>query len=216
MSLPKYAHIIWDWNGTLLDDVQLCVELINDMLRRRHMPLLDLQRYRQAFDIPVINFYRNIGFEFVSESFEKVGSEFIGVYTDQWRRCRLYTGATQALQALARTGIDQHLLSAASQHFVDEGVDHFGIRGYFAELIGRDDHYARSKVDIAQQLIHRLKCEPRDVLFIGDTSHDYQMARAVDADCLLLTAGHNTRRTLLACGAPVVESLGEVVDFLIG
>ena len=218
MSMPidisKYTDVVWDWNGTLLDDVELCVDLINEMLGRRRMPLLTIERYRQAFDIPVVNFYRNIGFEFVSESFEQVGAEFISAYTDRWRCCRLYGGARDALRTVAETGVEQHLLSAASQQFVDEGVDHFGIRDYFAELRGREDHYAHSKVENARELTAKLAGKSGKVLFIGDTCHDYQIACAVDADCLLLTVGHNTRSMLLSCGAPVVGSLDELVCLL--
>ena len=76
-DLKKYNHIIWDFNGTLLDDAWLCVEILNDLLEKRKMPLITPALYGRIFDIPVIDFYEKIGFDFSIESFEIVGTEFI-------------------------------------------------------------------------------------------------------------------------------------------
>ena len=38
MKLTAYAHVIWDWNGTLLDDAWLCVDVMNGVLRAHDLP----------------------------------------------------------------------------------------------------------------------------------------------------------------------------------
>ena len=72
MESSKYTHVIWDWNGTLLDDNWLCVEVMNTLLSSRNLPLLTLERYRDIFDFPVKNYYEKLGFNFKKESFEIV------------------------------------------------------------------------------------------------------------------------------------------------
>ena len=50
--------ILWDWNGTLLDDVEVCIESMNSMLSKRKKPLLTREHYKEIFTFPVIDYYR--------------------------------------------------------------------------------------------------------------------------------------------------------------
>ena len=77
IDLKKYTHIIWDWNGTLLDDAWLCVDVMNGMLEERGMKLKTVDEYRELFDFPVRDYYEKLGFNFKDEPFDKVGMEFI-------------------------------------------------------------------------------------------------------------------------------------------
>ena len=38
MALTAHRHLIWDWNGTLLDDLDLSVDVMNTLLARRGLP----------------------------------------------------------------------------------------------------------------------------------------------------------------------------------
>jgi phosphoglycolate phosphatase len=70
--MKQIEHIIWDWNGTILDDFQLCVEIINGMLIKRNMPTITKDEYSDIFDFPVKKYYKRIGFEFHKDSFESL------------------------------------------------------------------------------------------------------------------------------------------------
>ena len=72
---PPISHIIWDWNGTLFDDANLCRDIINRMLHARGRATLDAQRYEEAFGFPVRDYYARIGFDFSEEPFELVLAE---------------------------------------------------------------------------------------------------------------------------------------------
>ena len=39
--MEDITTIVWDWNGTLLDDVELCMTSINRLLQEHHLPQLD-------------------------------------------------------------------------------------------------------------------------------------------------------------------------------
>ena len=60
----KYKHILWDWNGTLLDDMWLCVESLNRILKKRERPPLDEKTYKETFSFPVKKYYETLGFDF--------------------------------------------------------------------------------------------------------------------------------------------------------
>ena len=74
--MPQRTTIIWDWNGTLLDDAEMCLEAINIMLKKRNLPELSMERYRDVFTFPVIEYYREVGFDFTLEAWDPVATEF--------------------------------------------------------------------------------------------------------------------------------------------
>ncbi len=73
--------IIWDWNGTLVDGVDISVSSMNAVLGKRNMPLLDRSGYRAAFSFPVKEFNRSIGFDFMKESFLDLAGDFISHFS---------------------------------------------------------------------------------------------------------------------------------------
>jgi phosphoglycolate phosphatase len=75
----SYRHIIWDWNGTLLDDKWLCIESINLVLKARDLQPIDEERYSRIFRFPVKDYYKEVGFDFSTEPFERPAMEFIKI-----------------------------------------------------------------------------------------------------------------------------------------
>ena len=134
--LDRVRHVIWDWNGTLLDDAWLCVEVMSGLLRARSLPPLDAARYQALFRFPVREYYRALGFDFSRESFEIVGTEFIVGYQARQHECRLQSGAFQALEALVQRGIGCSVLSASQQGRLEEQATRLGVRDRFVALLG--------------------------------------------------------------------------------
>ncbi len=214
MALGNHKHIIWDWNGTLFDDAALCVSIMNGMLERRGLPALTLGRYRACFDFPVIDYYRRVGFDFARESWEAAAAEFMADYYARWRECVLHPGVEDALEAAAAAGAAQSVLSAAPHPWLEVAVDYFGLRRRFTDLLGKDDHFARGKHDTAGGWLRERAFEPGEVLMIGDTTHDWDVARSIGADCVLVRIGHHPPEKLASCGVPVFGGLTELAAAL--
>ena len=79
MNTP-YQHIIWDWNGTLLNDTWLCVEVLNELLVARNRSTIDSNEYRKQFGFPVIHFYDYLGFDVDVDSFDSISRAFINTF----------------------------------------------------------------------------------------------------------------------------------------
>ena len=208
--INKYKHIIWDWNGTLLDDVELCLDIINGILSRRNIKTLSLADYREIFTFPVKDYYEKAGIDFNVYPFEELGIEWIEEYERKKGECKLFNGAEDVLKLLSRNGSDQSLLSAYSHEQLVEIVSGFNLDSYFAHLSGLDHIYATSKVDLGKELIKKLNPQNGRVLLIGDTIHDYEVSREIGADCLLIAAGHQNKKRLESCGVPVVENILDI------
>jgi len=203
---------MWDWNGTLLDDSWMAVMVINKTLSKRNMPTIDQERYQQIFGFPVKDYYRRLGFDFIEESFEVVGTEFIEGYEAHKFDVDLHEDVRQVLSNLTEQGVKHSILSAYKQNTLDELVDHFGMTDTFVGIVGLDNHYAHSKVDNAVNWMSELGLPPRDVLFVGDTAHDHEVAEAIGVDCVLIPGGHQTQEALEATGAKVVGGIQDILE----
>jgi phosphoglycolate phosphatase len=210
--IDAYAHVVWDWNGTLFDDVWLCVDVMNGLLAARRMALLTVDRYRELFDFPVKDYYRRLGFDFETEPFEEVGSEFIRSYESRRHEAGLKDGAVRVLESIGKAGAQQSVLSAYQQGTLEELIDSFSLTRYFVRVVGLQDHYAHSKVENGVRWIQGLSHAPHDVLLVGDSVHDAEVAEAMGVDCILLRGGHQSQERLEACGKPVLGSLEDLVD----
>ncbi len=207
MAQPRYRHIIWDWNGTLLDDFDYCIDVMNRLLARRRLPLLDRARYHAVFDFPVRDYYTRLGFDFTRDSFEQLSVEFITAYDANRLTCPLHSGVADLLAAVQDAGITQSILSAYRHETLVEIVDHFGLRPRFIRLTGLDNIYAHSKAELGRAWVEELALPREDVLLIGDTLHDLEVAQAIGIDCVLVAAGHHPAHRLRARHDRVIENL---------
>ena len=214
MANASYRHVIWDWNGTLFNDVELCADIMNGLLLPRGLPGLTVERYREVFDFPVIDYYRKLGFDFARDPFEEVGTEFIRRYETRKLDARLYPGAGEVLATLRRCGLSQSVLSAYQKDTLQDLVTHFGLTAYFEALVGLDDHYAAGKLEQGLRWIRGLELDPRDVVLVGDTRHDHEVAEAMGVSCVLIDGGHQARSRLASCGVPVLTSVVELPGHL--
>jgi len=205
--IEKYKHIIWDWNGTIFNDVELGVEIINGMLAGRGITPLTTELYREKFTIPVQDYYSVIGFDFTKEPFEVVGKEWMEEYERRKYECGLYDGIIDLFEKIEGLGIGQSILSAYSQHTLEEMVDHFNLRKYLEHIAGLDNIYAASKMNLGRELMGKLGHGHGETILIGDTEHDYEVAAGIGSDCLLIANGHQSRNKLLTLGVPVIDDI---------
>ena len=210
----KYTHIVWDFNGTLLDDIQAGIDAVNVMLENRALDKIpDVQTYRELFCFPIIEYYAKLGFDFEKEDYYKVlAPEWVALYLENYRYSQLTPGAKQTLERLAALGCVQHLLSATELEMLKGQLQELGLSDYFDEVWGLDNIHAGGKKDRA--LAWRAAHPDAVALFVGDSLHDFEVAQAAGADCVLYCGGHQSREQLSVCGCPVIDRLDELEMYL--
>ncbi len=205
-----YKHIVWDWNGTILDDRWLWVEAMNHLLRQHSIPEVSDEQYRDDFCFPLSAYFKQVGFDLQREAFDRLALQFIELYQNRWRECALHADARNVFNVFAKRGLTQSVLSAIEHEFLKEMVRFHELTAFFSGLLGIGDHFAASKLENGRRHMERLRLRPSDVLFIGDTVHDYEVATDMGVACLLVAHGHNSRGKLQATGAEVVASMREI------
>ena len=208
--MKRYRNIFWDWNGTLLDDVDECIDIINVSLKKRNLRLLEREEYLEKFRFPVKKYYEAIGFDFSKESFEAAGKEFIEAYSTKMFECRLHSSALEVLQKISAAGLNQYVLSALNDEALQKCVEHYDLADYFESAHGLQDHYAFSKLELGRSLLNGLNIDKNTAILIGDTLHDFEVAQALGIDCILVSAGHNARSRLEKCPVKIYSNLQQL------
>lgn len=203
--------VIWDWNGTLLNDLHLCIRSINSLLEIRKLPLLTSKAYRDVFSFPIRDYYKAIGFDLDTEDFAVPANEFIGLYEAGVGNCSLHEQAMDVLVSFRERGYRQFVLSAMHIEMLELTLKHNGIYHFFEDVAGLNDHYAVSKVELGLQLIEKHRLDAWNTIMIGDTDHDFEVARAMGITCILVADGHQSVQRLVNTGAPVIQNLSELL-----
>lgn len=207
-------HIIWDWNGTLFNDVQLCVELGNELLISRGLPEMSYEYYREIFSLPVIRYYEKAGFDFSKESFENLGRVWMDRYEERKYECDLYGDVKNVLRKISDMGISQYVLSAYSQNDLVQIIEYYGISEYFSNIKGLHHIYADSKLHLGVELLEEIDTRPGHILIVGDTHHDFEISKELGVKAVLFSRGHQNRKILKGFGVPVIDKHTELLNYL--
>lgn len=203
--------ILWDYNGTILDDVKLCHRIECGMLKKRGMRTFSLDEYKDMFCFPVIDYYYKMGYTFETESYEDISVEFNEAYDAGFGECRIADGFHDVMQRAQARGIDNVIISAANRGKLLEQCVQLGISSCFSEILGTDNLLGGSKIHLAEEFMKRSGLKPEDCMFIGDTLHDMETAAAVGIrDIVLVASGHQSRMVLEEGWDNVVDTLKEI------
>lgn len=185
--------IVFDWNGTLLDDIDYCLSITNAMLEEFALPQLTRSRYRDIFTFPVQSYYQQLGFDFSKHPFPELATRWMRTYTaDVTSRADLFDQTEALIEDLKRRGYRLAILTAAIESDVHDLLAHHGIDEAFDEVFGLDHCEASSKVERGKQLYASMGLEAGRTLLIGDTDHDFEVGRELGAPTLLLADGHQS------------------------
>jgi phosphoglycolate phosphatase len=210
----KYKYIVFDFNGTIIDDVQLCLDLLNEMLEVEHLPLVSYSRYKEIFTFPIIEYYKKAGFTFENRSFKEMSEWFVKKYQPASYKCNLYPNIREEIASLKERGYKVILLSASQIDNLKEQTDRFNITSLFDKILGIDNIEAKSKLEIAKKYFEKENINMKECLFIGDSTHDYEVGHTLGGDVLLVTYGHQSKEVLSSCNVPLIDSILEVEKYL--
>lgn len=202
-----YETIIWDWNGTLLDDLDLSIRSVNVLLEERNLPILTIERYKDIFGFPVVNYYIKAGFDFSKEAFEVPAKQYVKLYASGESDLKLFPDVIETLNFFKENNYRQIVLSAMKDDKLKKMIHNAGISDFFDGIFGIKDNYAREKVSVGKQVIDNLNLNPTTCLMIGDTLHDAEVAQQCGFDCILYSGGHVSKQRLEKTGLKIIDKL---------
>lgn len=209
----KYKNILWDWNGTLLDDVGISIDCVNVLLEKLKKEPTDLKEYYQMMEIPLQKYYENLfnsrkmqfEYKLCTANFQETYPKFID-------NASLMNGAKEMLEFFKEQGCKQFIVSSFEKNYLTEYVNKFGVADYFEEISGDDDIHCAPKSQRALDLVKDV--DKKEILYIGDTQADVITANDVGCECILICKGHQPREVLEKTGCVVVDDLIEIKKYL--
>ncbi len=207
-------YIFFDFNGTIIDDVDLCLDLLNQILKKQNAKTVTLDEYKDIFGFPVKDYYAKAGVDFTKDSFEDLSKDFIVKYQKASFNCNLQEGVKETILDLIDKGYNVVLLTASKTSNVIEQLNHFAIYDLFTDVLGLSDIYAASKVEIGKAFIKNYNINPESCIMIGDTDHDALVAKEMGIDCVLYTKGHQSRHRLEEASDKVIDDFSSIYRFI--
>ena len=205
--MNRIEHVVWDWNGTLVDDARLCVDIVNGILSDLSIPTVSIEFYRDNFTFPVSSYYEKIGLPTKGDSFRVISEKFISEYRMRRDSRQLQEHARAVMNKLAESGIGQSVLSAGKLSDLTTFVDELGLSRFLHPITGVSNIHAAGKKGISQTHLAKIAHDPSNVLLVGDTVHDEEVSVHLGTQCMLFTGGHNSVKTLGGCRSELIDDL---------
>lgn len=209
----RSGHLVWDWNGTLLDDLPIVVESVNIGLAAYGGSPIDADGYRNHYTRPVSLFYeRLLGRRVTDTEWLHINDLFHDAYYSRVASVGLAPDATRALDTARGWGFRQSVLSMAPHDHLVAIVDRLGVAAYFDAVRGSEGNRGGEKAVSLAAHVRVLGVDPGSVVVVGDVPDDAAAAAAVGAKAVLFDGGSHHRHDLEAVGVPVANSLLQAVD----
>lgn len=205
-------HIFFDFNGTLINDVDLCLELLNNLLSEQKKPSVDINKYKEIFTFPIKDYYIAAGIDLQMNSFDDLSIKFINEYQPRSLECGLFSDVIPTIKKLKAESIHTYILSASEKNNLVEQCKFYNLLPLFDEILGIDNIHAGGKVSLALDFMKKTNINPNEALLIGDTIHDYEVARAIGVECRLVSTGHQSINVLKKANAKIYSTLHEAVE----
>ena len=204
--------ILWDFNGTILDDVKESLQVMNTVLHDYAMPpIQDLDHYYTFFRFPLRAYYAALGFE---------GALYDGPANLWWKRyiaiqdsIPLRKGMEETLRTIQDMGLRQTIISSHKHDELLETLTKRNMTEYFHAIIGTDDIHAKSKIELAKQYMQKHAISPKETLMVGDTMHDVEVANALGCPVVIFSGGHQPA-TLFKEVCPVLEDVCDLLGLI--
>lgn len=212
--MVEIENILFDFNGTIVDDVDLCLDILNEMLVLRNHPPISIEKYLEIFTFPVIEYYKKAGFILPEDDFDELAKYFIKEYSKRNNLCKLNDGVEDILSFFYSQGKKMAIVSASWIDLLKRQLAFYHIDKYFFGISGLDNISAEGKISSAQRFIFENKLDISKTIFIGDTLHDEEVAEALNIKCILIANGHQSRKVLEQGKSIVLDDISQLKDIL--
>jgi HAD superfamily hydrolase (TIGR01549 family) len=209
----KASHVVWDWNGTLLNDNHAVLAAVNEVCTGFGRPELTWGEWQAAYARPMrVSYEQILQRTLDEEEWARVDKLYHERYDALLHTCELAADTIDVLREWTGSGRTQSLLSMWFHARLTPTIEQYGLTSYFTRVDGLPGEIGGgSKADSLVRHLEVQQLDPADVVLIGDVVDDADAARAAGTQCVLVSTGAMTRESLEATGVPVAASIAEAL-----
>ncbi len=194
--------VAFDWNGTILSDTVACLVGDDAALVALGYKPISLKKFQETFEIPLVHFYKKIGVnpKIPKAKFEKSETIFHATYEARAANSRTRAGTRDLLKWLKEHNIPSVIFSNHIDYQIVKHLKRLRIENYFDTVIGNEQTYQvlfkRSKGDKLKDYLKTNNVKPSEILVVGDTVEEIEIARELGAISVAITNGYNSTKRL--------------------
>lgn len=207
-------YVIWDFNGTILDDRDLSLDLLNELLIKEDKEPINMEQYLEVFGFPIVDYYKKAGITFKYETFEEMAIWFIEVYQPASLKLKLIQNVEKTLIELNNKGIKNICLSASETNNLTEQLNHYNISKHFKKILGTTNIHALGKRDVGLNYLKENNIDPKTCLLIGDTIEDYKVAKHLGVKPVLFSGGHQSKKRLKKATDLIIDDVNDILKLI--
>ncbi|MBI2601925.1 MAG: HAD family hydrolase [Deltaproteobacteria bacterium] len=205
-ELKSFTHVIWDWNGTLIEDLEVVVEILCEQTDAAGLAQVSLEDYRREFCFPLIDYYAKLGFQMDHQRLVELSQHFHESYEEKFHKTRLYKGTESLLETLANQGKTLSVLSLTRENDLKNYVNHFGLGKYVSHIYGCRAYPTEGKIDRGHELLEKTAADREKTVIVGDTEYDYEVGKALGVEVILVADGYQAYERLSHLDCRVLPS----------
>lgn len=186
-----FRNLIFDWSGTLVDDLGPVIEATNAVLAKYEIAGLDREGFRRAFRLPYRDFYAE---QLPDIPLEELEAHFRPAFDAAVTPVTVLPHAREKLEWCTALGIRTFVLTSMDTLAFERQMDDFGLRHHFeATYSGVLD-----KRDVIHRILEIHGLNPAETAFVGDMTHDVETARHGGISSIAVLTGYNHAEILAA------------------
>ena len=212
--MNNIKNIIWDWNGTIINDAYLFVDIMNQTLTKYNLKNITINDYKANFCFPIKTYWKNLGFNFDDSTFNKMNFEFIQLYKEHMKKPVLQNQIIDVLEYAKKQSINQFILSASEHIMLNQLAQYYQINNYFKDIVGVDNLNAYGKEKLGINLVKKHNIDIDKTILIGDTEYDSTVAKSIGCQAILVSFGHINNKRLHKTGDMIIDSYADLIKLL--
>ena len=184
-----FRNLIFDWSGTLCDDMALTIEATNYVLAQYGREPLDRKAFRNEFQLPYPDYY---AVKIPEAKLEDLENYYRYSFDRSETGVTLIPHAKEFVQFCRVRGVRCFILTSMDPRAFDEQARHLGFKDYFEHIHSG----VRNKEEYIYNVLRQHNLNPADTAFIGDMQHDINAAHCAGIIGIGVLTGYNNAAQL--------------------
>ena len=213
--MKYYDAVIFDWDGTLMDSTNVIVTSIQLACADLGLPVPDRQRASWVIGLSIESALYHVAPDLHADDLSHFVDRYKHHFFKSDLQMPLFEGVTAMLDDLREQRVKLGVATGKGRHGLDRVLATSRLEGYFDMTRCADESHGKPHPGMLHDIMGQLGLEPENVLMVGDTTHDVQMAHNAGVDSIAVSYGAHDIATLESANPTVlVHSVSEMHDWL--
>ena len=203
-----FKNLLFDWSGTLCDDLALTLEATNYVLAQYGKNSLTREQFRDEFQLPYPDYY---AWKTPGAKLTDLEKYYRHAFDNAVTQVTIIPHAKEFLEFCRSRGIRCFILTSMDPRAFDEQARYLGLKDYFEHIHSG----VRNKEEYIYTLLRQHQLNPADTAFIGDMQHDINAAHCAGIIGIGVLTGYNNASQLSVSSPDLtVPHLGALQSFM--